>query len=70
MSDPKILNERRKRLRLSMPSLAASTSLHPDTVWRVLNGKTDPRRSTLAKMEAALAIEEQRLAASLTGGVL
>ncbi|WGD31304.1 helix-turn-helix transcriptional regulator [Ancylobacter sp. WKF20] len=48
---------------MSQKDLAVLSGLDKTTVERTLNGKTDPRRSTLRRMEAALiAYEREQLA--------
>lgn len=59
------LNDRRRALRMPVRHLAKSAGLDEDNVHRVLRARTDPRQSTVAALDAALAQEEGRLSAYL-----
>jgi predicted transcriptional regulator len=52
--DVKAINQRLDVLRLSRKELARRAGLHQSAVSLVLNGNTDPRLSTLRKINAAL----------------
>jgi len=57
----KLLKTRIRRLRLDKKSIALAARLDETTVGRALNGRTDPRNSTLSAIEAVVAIEEREL---------
>lgn len=58
--EPADIVSRANSIGLPQYRLAELSGLHVTTVERTLNGKTDPRRSTLKKLEAGL-IEAERL---------
>lgn len=57
--EPADIVSRANRIGLSQKELASLSGLHKTTVERTLNGKTDPRRSTLRKLEHALVARER-----------
>lgn len=63
--NPSTIKERAARIRLPLKALAEMAGVDEDNLHRVLKGKTDPRLSTVEKIEAALAKEEDRLRAEL-----
>ncbi|GLK72575.1 helix-turn-helix domain-containing protein [Ancylobacter dichloromethanicus] len=63
--EPTDIVARANRIGLSQKELAGLTGLHKTTVERTLNGKTDPRRSTLRKLEHALLDHEREQLARL-----
>lgn len=60
-SFPRTLRQRAEDIRLSSKELAALAGVDEDTVYNVFNARTDPRLSTIEKIEAALTAEEARL---------
>lgn len=52
------ITDRIARVRLPQKALADRAALDEDTVSRALTNKTDPRNSTLEKIERALTAEE------------
>lgn len=65
---PIALRERCRALHLSLSQLSQLSGLHEDSIRRVFAGETDPRLSTLKKLERALTAEEERLRRYLNGG--
>ncbi|WP_371346995.1 helix-turn-helix domain-containing protein [Ancylobacter sp. IITR112] len=57
--EPADIVARANRIGLPQKRLAELSGLHKTTVERTLNGKTDPRRSTLRKLEHALLDHER-----------
>lgn len=56
---------RMQRLRLRSKELCELADVDENTMSRVLNGRVDPRLSTITKIEDALDREEARVAADL-----
>lgn len=55
------LGKRIEALGLQWKPFARKAGLSPSTAWRAINGKCDSRASTIRKIEAALAAEEERV---------
>jgi transcriptional regulator with XRE-family HTH domain len=55
------ISDRIREIRLSRRAIAAATGLVPETIGRVLNGQTDPLRSTAQAIEQFVITEELRL---------
>lgn len=62
---PNLLS-RIQRIRLPQKTIAKQTGLNGTTVCHTLSGLTDPRNSTLEKIEKVVEAEEERLRAVLT----
>lgn len=62
----KALRRRMEAIGLEGKEVAEIAGVHENTVSRVLNGKIDPRLSTVRKIENAIAAKERELAAYLS----
>lgn len=64
---PNLLH-RIQRIRLQQKAIAEQTGLDETTVCHTLSGRTDPRNSTLEKIERVVEAEEEKLRAALKKG--
>lgn len=62
------LSARIERLRLPQSVIAERSRLNVDTICRTFLGRTDPLNSTLDKIEAVIAAEEEKLREELAKG--
>lgn len=62
---PATLKQRADALRLPTSELARRAGVDEDNLHRIFKGKTDPRLSSLEKVEQALCEAEAEMAASL-----
>ena len=61
------LRELRRQRVLSMRELEERSGVSYNTIWRLENGYTDARPSTIRKLAAALDVEPEELVAVETG---
>jgi predicted transcriptional regulator len=55
------LGKRIEAIGLRWKKLARLAGVSPSTAWRIINGRSDGRLSTIRKLNAALEGEEQRV---------